>query len=155
MNVDWIVTTLLFLASYMTLYLVACVVILMRPAKRTTWLWPRPGAEKAYMDLAIVFAMVIVVSGLALRVASPSNLLGLAFTVPVLAWLLAYLRLGPIERAIRSGNREAHREPTELLSWSFVGAGALLFVATAIIPTIAFFKVAHAVQSSLSSSTRR
>ena len=163
-NVDWMVTTLLFLIPYMLGFVGVCCMILIRPQRRATWLWPHPRGLKAYLQLAAFYIAVIIAFGLAIYAAGremggwrmPDSLLFFfAFAVPALVWIATYWRLRAARRAApiagdentdptRTGER-AWAEPNKLLSLSYMGAAALLLVITAAMPTAAFFKLAHSI----------
>jgi len=165
-NVDWMVTTLLFLIPYMLGCVGVCFLILIWPQRRATWLWPHPRGLTAYLQLALLYIVVIGVFGAAIYVAGrelggrrvPDSLLLLvAFAFPPLVWLLTYWRLRAARRAApiagdentdptRDARERAWGEPNNLLSRSYIGAAALLLVITAAMPTVAFFKLAHSIQ---------
>ena len=101
-NVDSIVTTLLFLIPYMLGCMGICFLILIWPQRRATWLWPHPRGLNAYLELAVLYIVVIGVFGAAIyaagrefggRVVPDWLLILFAFAIPTLAWLVTYLRL--------------------------------------------------------------
>src|SRR6266540_6659973 len=165
-NVDWMVTTLLFLIPYMLGCVGVCFLILIWPQRRATWLWPHPRGLTAYLQLALLYIVVIGVFGAAIYVAGrelggrrvPDSLLLLvAFAFPPLVWLLTYWRLRAARRAApiagdentdptRGARERAWAELNKLLSSSYMGAATLLLVITAAMPTAAFFKLAHSIQ---------
>ena len=70
-NVDWMVTTLLFLIPYMLRCVGVCFLILIRPQRRATSLWPHPRGLKAYLQLAVFYAAAIISFDLALSAPGP------------------------------------------------------------------------------------
>lgn len=160
-NVDLIVTTLLFMATYALGYAVVCIFVLLRPGNRATWLWPLPGGLSAYLQLSSLYVVLIVLvviaiysgdSGSAVR-----SLLIPLLVAPSLAWLLTYLRLRIERRPAASTDRSAtesetrlpdfpNPQPNTLLPLAYICAAALLLVLTAVLPTVASFKLAHSVQ---------
>ena len=165
-NVDSIVTTLLFLIPYMVGCMGICFLILIWPQRRATWLWPHPRGLNAYLELAVLYIVVLGVFGAAIyaagrefggRVVPDWLLILIAFAIPTLAWLATYLRLRAVRRAspiagdeitnpTRNPEEKAWPEPTQLLSLSYMGAAALLLIISAALPTAAFFKLAHSIQ---------
>ena len=165
-NVDWIVTTLLFLILYMSACAAVCVFVLIRPTRRATWLWPMPGGQAAYLELGALYLVVILVFGGAIYAAGRGDTLGRAteslllfpaFGIPPLVWLLTYFHLRKARRAAHELKKregasadpaapEEDAQSNELLTLAYMGAAALLLVITAVMPTMAFFKLAHSVQ---------
>ncbi|HKA38002.1 MAG TPA: cache domain-containing protein, partial [Thermoanaerobaculia bacterium] len=165
-NVDWMLTTLLFLIPYMLGCVFLCLLILIFPQRRATWLWPHPRGLTAYLQLAVFYVALIVLFGAGIYVAGrePGGmrmpdwlLIPIAFLFPTLAWLGTYFRLRAARRAAPiagdesagaalTGGERTWAEPNKLLSWSYRGAAALLLVITAAMPTTAFFKLAHSIQ---------
>jgi len=70
-NIEWLVTTMLFTIIYAVLYIVVCIVVLIfRPAYRAPWLWPDPAHRREYQHLVVVylvFAVAFVVAVGSLR----------------------------------------------------------------------------------------
>jgi hypothetical protein len=165
-NVDSMVTTLLFLIPYMLGSVVICALILIWPQRRATWLWPHPRGLAAYLELSVFYILLIGVFGATIYQAGrnpggrrgPDWLLILfAFAFPALAWLVTYLRLQAVRRATpiagdeitdptRDSGEKAWGGPVKLLSWFYMTAAAFLLIITAAMPTAAFFKLAHSIQ---------
>ena len=166
-NVDSVVTTLLFLIPYMLGCIGICALILILPQRRATWLWPHPRGLGAYLQLGVfyvlliwVFGMVIYQTGRAAPGArrEPDWLLILfAFGYPALAWFVTYMRLRDVRGTTpiagdeitdptKDFGEKPWREPIKLLSRIYMSAAALLFLLTAAMPTAAFFKLAHSIQ---------
>lgn len=161
-NVDSIVTALLFLIPYMLGCVFVCFLILIWPQRRATWLWPHPRGLPAYLQLIAFYIVILLLFGAAVSVAGPqvgwmsdSFLLLFAFAFPALAWLGTYLRLWEVRRALPIAGDEItdptkyaqeKTEASKLLSRSYMFAAALLLIITAPMPTAAFFKLAHSIQ---------
>lgn len=162
-NVDSIVTTLLFLIPYMLGCVAVCFLILIWPQRRATWLWPHPRGLSAYLQLIAFYIVVLFVFGTAVSVAgrelgwmSDSLLIVFAFAFPALACSVTYVRLRAVRRARpiagdetadpMAARQKVWSEPNELLSLSYMGAAVLFLIITAAMPTAAFFKLAHSIQ---------
>jgi len=160
-NVDLIVTTLLFMVVYTLGYVVACVFVLLQPGKRATWLWPLPGGLRAYLELIGVYLILIIGVGVVISRGDSRSagwtLVIPVFFVPPLAWTLTYVRLKMERRQVAPGNQIPERpksgvpgfpdpQPNTLLPLAYMCSATLLLVITAVLPTVASFKVAHSVQ---------
>jgi len=160
-NVDLIVTTLLFMVVYALGYVLVCLFVLLRPSKRATWLWPLPGGLSAYLKLIGIYLVLIISVGIVIYWGDSRSagwtLIISVFVVPPLAWALTYIRLKMERRALVPGNQipeEPERgvpgfpdpQPNTLLPLAYMCTATLLLVITAVLPTVASFKVAHSVQ---------
>lgn len=160
-NVDLIVTTLLFMVAYALGYVAACIFVLLRPGNRATWLWPLPGGLSTYLQLSGIYLVLIVIVGIAIY-SGDSRSAVRAIIIPVLvapplAWAVTYLLLRikrrPVAPADRTGKEPAgdvpgfpNPQPNTLLPLAYICAATLLLVITAVLPTVASFKLAHSVQ---------
>ena len=203
-NVDWIVTALGFLLIYVLLWVFASLIVVYRPDKRATWLWPHPKGLLVYLRLSALYVGLIAVFGWVIYLAGRETRLGrisdfslglyfFYFGVPAVAWVATYLTLKRSERkaervsppttervsaptaepvsaptaepAPEAGSKSEashpprssaakvsgsgssfEAEPSALLSLTYVTAATLLLIITAVMPTIAFFKLAHSIQ---------
>jgi len=94
-NLDWLVTTLIFVLFYTSAIILALAAItLLRPEYRAGWMWPDPERGPDYAKLLVIFALF----GLAFLVAlfglsGTGYLFGVAALLPVLSLIAAYLKL--------------------------------------------------------------
>ncbi len=182
-NIEWLVTTMLFTVIYASLYIVLCIVVLLfRPAYRAPWLWPDSGKRQEYQHLIAgygVFGIAFVIAVFGLR---GPHLLAIAWILPFIAWMTTYLTLtrDQVPIAKRRGLLTAGGLALSLLLFRLIvgegplgaivavivaagvllslvqvgpkvpgpytTAAMLLLVLTAVLPTLAFFEVAHTIQ---------
>lgn len=94
-NIDWISTTLLMILLYTGVMILGLVAVaLAKPAYRADWIWP--DAERHHDYRVLARAYLILLGGFALALwglRGSSQLLGLAFLLPVLVVLMACGRL--------------------------------------------------------------
>jgi hypothetical protein len=182
-NIEWLVTTMLFTVIYASLYIVICVlVLLLKPAYRAPWIWPDPAKRLDYQHLIVVYAVFAAACVLAMYGLRGRHLLTFGWVAPFIVWMSTYLTLSrnagvPVERrwmwraaalgmsvlllslvapagpsgvavgllmlagVLTSAIRIGPRVPNPYLT-----AAMLLLALTAVIPTAAFFQVAHAIQ---------
>jgi len=182
-NIEWLVTTMLFTVIYASLYVVICVIVLLlRPGYRAPWIWPDPAKRRDYQHLIVAYTVFAVACVLAMYGLRGRHLLTFAWVAPFVVWMSTYLTLSrnagvPVERrwmwraaalglsfllfsfvapagpsgvavgllvlggVLTSAIRIGPRLPN-----AYAIAAVLLLVLTAVIPTAAFFQVAHAIQ---------
>jgi hypothetical protein len=118
-NVDWISTTLVMILLYVGLLALALVMIAaVRPSYRAAWVWPDPQRHWDYRILsrayvALLTGFILAVWGLR----SSPQLIELAYSLPALALVLAYLKL--------------HRRPSGRIF--ALAAGSLLLLVCAVL----------------------
>jgi hypothetical protein len=121
-NIDWISTTLLMILLYTGVMILGLVAVaLAKPSyrDRADWIWP--DAERHHEYRVLARAYLILLGGFALAllgIRGSSQLLGLAFLLPVLVVLMAYgrLRRRPTGDSARkepiTDPEDLHRGPT-------------------------------------------
>ncbi len=101
-NLDWLVTTLVFVLLYtgaITLALIA--IALLRPGYRAGWAWPDPKRRHDYAELIAIFAIFCLAFLTALfGLRGTGRLFAVAGLLPMLSLVAAYLKLSP------DGNRK-------------------------------------------------
>ncbi len=106
LNLEWVVTTVLFLLFCSSPFVVVLLAIAVaRPGYRAPWLWPDPNRAGDYLNLATLLAMYCLAFGVAIEhLPGAGQLLGIAWTLPFFALLTCYVRLQ--ERATHSSVRK-------------------------------------------------
>jgi hypothetical protein len=182
-NIEWIVTTMLFTVIYASLYIIVCVVVLLfRPAYRAPWVWPDLGKREQYQHLIVVFGTFALAFAVAMYGLRGRHLLAFAWILPFIAWVTAYIvlsrppglaawRRSPLSAAaialcillfslvfdagadgvlaallVLGGVFLSGLRTGPVLLRPYVTAATLLLLLTALMPTMAFFEVAHAIQ---------
>jgi hypothetical protein len=104
-NLDWLVTALIFVLFYTSAITVASgVTILARPGYRLDWVWPDPHRRHDYARLIVIFAVLCLAFLIALfGLRGTGFLFGVAGLLPGVSFAAAYLRLN--QGADRSGKR--------------------------------------------------
>jgi hypothetical protein len=182
-NIEWLVTTMLFTVIYASLYIAICVLVLvLKPGYRAPWIWPDPAKRQDYRHLIVVYTVFAAAGVLAMYGLRGRHLLTFGWVAPFIVWMATYLTLSrkagvPVERrwmwraaavglslllftvvapaggsgvavgllmvagVLTSSIRIGPRVPNPYLT-----AAMLLLVLTAVMPTAAFFQVAHVIQ---------
>jgi hypothetical protein len=140
LNVEWLVTALLFLAIYAGIYiLIGLIIALIRPTYRATWLWPAPERRADYSQLSLIYVALLTCGGIPLALLLRGfPLLLAAWSFPFGVWLLTFVILR------RGSSSQSSRSPGQLpLLVSYTIFGVLLLALVAVLPTVAFFKTAY------------
>jgi hypothetical protein len=182
-NVEWLITALIFTVLYVAVYLVVCAVILLwRPSYRAPWIWPDPARQHAYRRLILSYVLFGMPFALAIYSFRDRYLLAVGWLLPFVVWAGTYLVLtrrdgrwrtktfvtfglglvlsGCLFLALREEAQRGLAIATVVLiafvlpvsavqapvRRPYLVAACLLLVLTVVLPTIAFFKVAHAIQ---------
>ena len=78
-NIEWLVTTMLFAVIYAALYIAVCIVVLVfRPAYRAPWIWPDPARRLEYQHLIVVYSVFAVAFVIAIHSLRGRHLLAFA-----------------------------------------------------------------------------
>jgi hypothetical protein len=108
-NLDWLVTTLIFVLLYtgaITLALIA--IALLRPGYRAGWAWPDSERRHDYVKLIAIFAVLCLAFLTALfGLCGTGHLFAVAGLLPMLSLVAAYLKLSP------AGNRKAKQRAAD------------------------------------------
>jgi hypothetical protein len=95
LNMEWVVTTALFLLlATSPMFVLALAVILARPGYRAPWVWPDLDRPAEYLVLTVVLSLQIVAFRMAIyHLSNTLSLLVLAWSLPLLALLTSYAHL--------------------------------------------------------------
>lgn len=95
-NIDWLVITATFLLLYAGAYVGACLAILIAvPRYRAPWLWPDPARSKQYLDLVPSLLLQATALAVAIAILRRSDLVIVAWLIPLLTWCGVYAVLSP------------------------------------------------------------
>ncbi len=95
LNMEWVVTTALFLLlAAGPMFVLALAVVLARPGYRAPWVWPDLDRPAEYLVLTVLLSLQIVAFRMAIyHLSNTLSLLVLAWSLPLLALLTSYAHL--------------------------------------------------------------
>lgn len=101
-NIEWVITTMLFTVIYASLYIALCIVVLIsRPAYRAPWVWPDSGKQKEHQRLIAAYGVFGIAFIVAMFGVEGRQLLAFAWTLPFVVWITTYLTVTGREGATR------------------------------------------------------
>ena len=93
-NIEWLVTTMLFTVIYASLYIIVCIIVLLfKPTYRAPWIWPDPAKRQDYQRLLVVYCVFAVAFVMAVHSLRGRYLLTFAWILPFIVWMATYLTL--------------------------------------------------------------
>lgn len=148
LNVEWLVTTNLFLALYAGVYiLIGLVIVFLQPAYRPMKLWPDRALIPQYRRLSWQFLLILLGYGLVIFALREWLLILAAGVIPFAVLIYTYVTLGQTQPASGSGSPPSLRRPGQSsLFRTYLKFGMLLLLLVAVMPAIGFFKTAYDLQ---------
>lgn len=113
-NVQILTTALLCLILYVTAFIVLFGLVYLLPHFRARWVWPARERRGVYAQLAVLYALCLLIYPAALTTSDPSHLFWTGMLVPLLVLLVSYIKAG------RNGGELAPRH------WAALALAALV-----------------------------
>jgi len=92
-SIEALALSLVLAAAYLVPLLLGSIAFALIAGREASWLWPDPAKERLYRHLSWIFAQLLLAFTLALYALPAESALLAAFTMPLMAALIAWLRL--------------------------------------------------------------